>query len=230
MLRRSGRTVWRASPVALAALLVTACGGGAAPATDVVGPPTATSEPASLPTLATAPPTTPTAGPSPTATVVAASGPGQPYTSELFDYTVTMPAGWQFMSGGGQIGPLKADLFTGPTVDEFVTNVNIVAEPLPAGITETKDYFRAQAAGLQAAQVQFSPVESVQVGSTGRATLITYTNDRPDPAPPTAVYRVYQVVFVMQNRGWIMTLSTSEAASEAGLADFQMMLRSFQPR
>ncbi len=225
---RPGRFAWRArlvAFVALGALMVTGCGAGGvvAPPADAV--PTASPTPVGIPTT---PPRilTPTPGPSPTATVVAASGAGESYTSALFNYSITVPRGWNILPGGGRIGPSTADAFTGPTVEGFPTNVNILAETLPAGIAETPAYFRAQAAGLQAVGIQFSVVESVAVGS-GRATLITYTNALPDSED---TYRVHQVVMVAANRGWIMTLSTSELATEAGLADFKALLASFQPR
>ena len=140
--------------------------------------------------------------------------------------SVSVPRDWEVGPGAGKIGSVASDLYRGPTLDGFQTTVNILAQNLPQGITDTPGFFRSNFAALQATGVPVQLVGSVQVG-VSRATLVHYSAKQ---ANSDQTYEVYQVAFVAGNRGWVMTVTAAPRAADAGLADFKSMLQSFRTR
>lgn len=212
--------------VGLVGLLTTACIGGTplAPNQPTAESSTPTAGPVSIPTIAVT--VVPTIGPSPTPAPPAPSGPGKNFDSPLYNYSINAPKDWQFGPGAGKIGSVASDLYTGPTVDGIPTQVNIVAQNLPTGVTDTPGFFRRNVAALQTAGTQPRVVGSVPVG-TSRATMLGYQTKQPS-SDQTA--QVRQVNFVMANRGWVMTLTSAARSTDAGVTDFRSMLQSFKPK
>src|SRR5581483_404582 len=109
MVKLSG-SAWRAGLVGAVVLALAGCGSGAAPTDQGQPTPaeTATPTPQSGAIPARSITAEPTAAGTPTPAPLQPSGPGQSFTSPLYNYTITVPRDWEVGPGAGKIGSVAS--------------------------------------------------------------------------------------------------------------------------
>jgi hypothetical protein len=119
------------------------------------------------------------------------------------------------------VGDRTVDAFVGPRIGNFTPNVTVFAQNVAMNV-DSDAFLRSNIADLNAAgvQVQARP-EAVPAGM--RAQMMSYPVSSGDLR-----YDVTQVLFALQGKGWVVTLSAPSGETNALLPVLRGMLGSFR--
>jgi hypothetical protein len=113
--------------------------------------------------------------------------------------------------------------------DGFATNMNIVVEPLPSGMT-LDSYLQATLALLDKASFRAGPVDHRRVSLPGGpAEKISYPSEFTF-ATGKQTLRTLQYAFARDDRGYVITFTTLPTRAEKYEATFTRSARSFRIR
>ena len=174
-------------------------------------------------------------GPSPTSTPVSDF---KLYTSISKGYSIMYPENWVVVQGF-PAGGYEADIFKEPATEgEGPSNVNIICDPLPAGVTRenfsAEEYVEFGLADLEASDVDPQVADHVRAGDD-TSPLIFYSTEVTGQTEVLGQQfeagqevDISQVAVVDDTCAWVLTLTTGRGDRSKHLDTFLEMAKTFE--